>query len=169
MFIYDLDIGPGLEPIRIPPGSYTVVLKLGKEIMKQSIQVLNDPNLHSSKEAIQAQYAFGMQLTSSMKKCASLIEKMEIERASLLKQNTKEAAEREKQVYAIEKELFDIHLTGSRMDIFRNPAKILERLLTLTKESQTMGADFPPTTQQKLVYQALNTQLEKLSASYLKL
>ena len=55
------------------------------------------------------------------------------------------------------------------MDIFRNPAKILERLLTLTKESQTMGADFPPTTQQKLVYQALNTQLEKLSASYLKL
>jgi hypothetical protein len=104
-----------------------------------------------------------------MKKCLSLIDKMEIERSSLLKQNTPAATAREKQIYAIEKEVFDIHLTGSRMDIFRNPAKILERLLTLTKESQTMGADFPPTTQQKLVYQALNTQLEKLSISYTKL
>ena len=55
------------------------------------------------------------------------------------------------------------------MDIFRNPAKIFERLLAITKESQTMGADFPPTSQQKLVYQELNTQLEKLSRAYLKL
>jgi hypothetical protein len=169
MFIYDLDIGPGLEPIKIPPGMYTVVLKVGKEIMKQPIQVLNDPNLHSSMTAIQAQYEFGMQLTSSMKKCLSLIDKMETERASLLKQNTPTAIVREKQIYTIEKELFDVHLTGSRMDIFRNPAKILERLLAITKESQTMGADFPPTSQQKLVYQELNTQLEKLAASYLKL
>ena len=49
------------------------------------------------------------------------------------------------------------------------PAKIFERLLAITKESQTMGADFPPTSQQKLVYQELNTQLEKLSRAYLKL
>ena len=82
IFIYDLDIGPGLEPIRIPPGSYTVVLKIDKEIMKQSLQVLADPNLHSSKKDIDAQYNFGLQLTSAMKKCLSLIEKMEIERRS---------------------------------------------------------------------------------------
>jgi photosystem II stability/assembly factor-like uncharacterized protein len=169
MVIYDLDIGPGLEPIRIPPGNYTVVLKLGKEIMKQPLQVLKDPNAYSSMSEIQAQYEFGMQLTSAMKKCLSLIDKMEIERASLLKQNTIAATAREKQIYTIEKELFDIHLTGARMDIFRNPAKIFERLLAITKESQTMGADFPPTSQQKLVYQELNTQLEKLAASYLKL
>jgi hypothetical protein len=169
MFIYDLDIGPGLEPIKIPPGTYTVVLKVGKDIMKQAIQVLKDPNLNSNMSDIQAQYEFGMQLTSSMKKCLSLIDKMETERAALLRQNTPAATAREKQIYAIEKELFDIHLTGSRMDIFRNPAKILERLLAITKESQTMGADFPPTSQQKLVYQDLNTQLEKLSVSYLKL
>ena len=169
MVIYDLDIGPGLEPIKIPPGTYTVVLKVGKEIMKQPIQVLKDPNLNSSMTAIQAQYEFGIQLTNSMQKCLSLIEKMEIERANLLKQNTPEATAREKQIYAIEKEVFDIHLTGARMDIFRNPAKIFERLLAITKESQTMGADFPPTSQQKLVYQELNTQLEKLSRAYLKL
>jgi len=169
MFIYDLDIGPGLEPIRVPPGKYTVVLKVGQEIMKQSITVLNDPNLHSNAAAIQAQYYFGMQLTSALKKCLLFIEKMEKERASLLKQNSIESIAREKQVYAIEKELFDIHLTGARMDIFRNPAKILERLLSITKESQTMGADFAPTSQQKLVYEALNIQLEKYTKAYLKL
>jgi hypothetical protein len=169
MVIYDLDIGPGLEPIKIPPGTYTVVLKVGKEIMKQPIQVLKDPNLNSSMTDIQAQYEFGMQFTNSMKKCLSLIDKMEIERANLLKQNTPAATAREKQIYTIEKEVFDIHLTGARMDIFRNPAKIFERLLAITKESQTMGADFPPTSQQKLVYQELNTQLEKLAASYLRL
>ena len=55
------------------------------------------------------------------------------------------------------------------MDIFRNPAQILERLLTISKESQTMGADFAPTTQQTLVYQALNSQLKKVELSYLQL
>jgi IS30 family transposase len=37
--------------------------------------------------AIQAQYYFGMQLTSALKKCLLFIEKMEKDRASLLKQN----------------------------------------------------------------------------------
>ena len=32
-----------------------------------------------------------------------------------------------------------------------------------------MGADFAPTTQQTLVYQALNSQLKKVELSYLQL
>jgi hypothetical protein len=72
-------------------------------------------------------------------------------------------------VYNLEKQLFDVHLTGARMDIFRNPARILERLLAISKESQTLGADFAPTVQQKLVYQALNNQLKKVEISYLQL
>ena len=34
---------------------------------------------------------------------------------------------------------------------------------------ETMGADFAPTTQQKLVYQALNSQLKKVELSYFQL
>jgi photosystem II stability/assembly factor-like uncharacterized protein len=167
--IYDLDIGPGLKPIKVPAGTYTVVLKVGDFVQKQNLQVLNDPNLNSNNASIQAQYTLGKQLLSSINTCLSLIQRMEVNRANFIKQNTSESAVKEKEVYNIEKELFDIHLTGARMDVFRNPAKILERLLALSTESQTLGADFAPTTQQRLVYEALNSQLKKLEASYLKL
>ena len=167
--IYDLDIGPGLKPIKVPAGNYTVVLKVGDFVQKQNLQVLNDPNLNSNNASIQAQYTLGKQLLSSINTCLSLIERMEVKRANLIKQNTSESALKEKEIYNIEKELFDIHLTGARMDVFRNPAKILERLLALSTESQTLGADFAPTTQQKLVYEALNKQLKQLEASYLQL
>ena len=167
--IYDLDIGPGLTPIKVPAGKYTVVLKTGSFVQKQDIQVFNDPNLHSNSASIQAQYDLGKQLLSSINNCLSLIERMEVNRANFLKQNTSESLLKEKEVYNLEKQLMDIHLTGARMDIFRNPAQILERLLTISKESQTMGADFAPTTQQTLVYQALNSQLKKVELSYLQL
>ena len=167
--IYDLDIGPGLKPIKVPAGNYTVVLKVGDFVQKQMLQVLNDPNLNSNNASIQAQYTLGKQLLSSINNCLSLIERMEVKRANLIKQNTTESALKEKEIYNIEKELFDIHLTGARMDVFRNPAKILERLLALSTESQTLGADFAPTAQQKLVYVALNNQLKKLEAAYMQL
>ena len=138
-------------------------------MQKQDIQVFNDPNLHSNSASIQAQYDLGKQLLSSINNCLSLIERMEVNRVNFLKQNTSESLLKEKEVYNLEKQLMDIHLTGARMDIFRNPAQILERLLTISKESQTMGADFAPTTQQTLVYQALNSQLKKVELSYLQL
>ena len=169
MFIYDLNIGPGLEPIRVPPGVYTVVLKIGSNLQKQSLNVLNDPNLNSNITAIEAQYALGKQLLNSINTCLSLIKRMEINRAKCLKINTDQSNAQEQMIYNLEKQLFDVHLTGARMDIFRNPARILERLLSISTESQTQGADYAPTTQQKLVYQALNSQLKKVEAAYLQL
>jgi hypothetical protein len=94
---------------------------------------------------------------------------MEIKRANLLKINTKESIAKEQAIYTIEKQLFDVHMTGARMDVFRNPARILERLLAITTESQTQGADYAPTTQQKLMYQALSQQLKKLELAYTQL
>ena len=94
---------------------------------------------------------------------------MEINRAKCLKINTDQSNAQEQMIYNLEKQLFDVHLTGARMDIFRNPARILERFLSISTESQTQGADYAPTTQQKLVYQALNSQLKKVEAAYLQL
>jgi hypothetical protein len=169
MFIYDLNIGPGLEPIKVPAGNYTVALKIGAQVQKQNLVVYNDPNLNSNNAAIEAQYALGKQLLSSIHGCLSLIEQMEIKRADLLKINTKESIAKEQTIYNLEKQLFDVHMTGARMDVFRNPARILERLLAITTESQTQGADYAPTTQQKLMYQALSQQLKKLEIAYTQL
>lgn len=169
MFIYDLDIGPGLEAIRVPPGVYSVVLKADNTVQKTSLTVLKDPNIHSNDLDIKAQYVFGIDLNTQINLCLSLIEKLETKRAQLLKENTTSSITQEKVIYNIEKQLFDIHLTGSRMDIFRNPAKLLERMLTIRKESQTYGADFPPTTQQKAVFAALKQQLQKVAEEVKKL
>lgn len=169
MFIYDLDIGPGLEAIRVPPGVYTVVLKADNTVQKTTLTVLKDPNIHSNDLDIKAQYVFGLDLNTQIKLCLSLIEKLETKRAQLLKESTTSSIDQEKVIYNIEKQLFDIHLTGSRMDIFRNPAKLLERMLTIRKESQTYGADFPPTMQQKAVFAALKQQLQKVSEEVKKL
>jgi hypothetical protein len=169
MFIYDLDIGPGLEAIRVPPGQYTVILKADNTVQRTSLTVLKDPNIYSNDLDIKAQYVFGMDLNTQINLCLSLIEKLETKRAQLLKENTTSSIAQEKVIYNIEKQLFDIHLTGSRMDIFRNPAKLLERMLSIRKESQTYGADFPPTTQQKAVFAALKQQLQKVSEEVKKL
>lgn len=169
MFIYDLDIGPGLEPIKVPAGIYTVVLKSGTTISKQNLTVLRDPNSESSDSDIHAQYVFGLDLNKQINNCLSLITSLEIERAALLKEASPSGVAKEKTRYDLEKKLFDIHSTGARMDVFRNPAQILERLLTITKESQTYGADFAPTTQQKLVFTALKKQLNLIEEAYKKL
>ena len=168
MFIYDLDIGPGLDPIRVPAGLYTVVLKAGSTIQKQKLTVLKDPNIKSNDIDIQAQYALGLDLNNQINKCLMLIDTIETRRAQFLKEGSASSVAQEKILYDIEKQLFDVHLTGARMDIFRNPAKILERMLTIRKESQTYGADFPPTMQQKEVFAALKSQLEKIEKAFLQ-
>ena len=167
--IYDLDIGPGMEPIKVPAGLYSVVLKVGGFIQKQNLTVLKDPNIHSNDIDIQQQYKFGLDLNKHIKLCLSMIATMETKRAQLLKEATVAVLTQEKTLYLLEAQLFDIHLTGARMDVFRNPAKLLERMLTISKESQTYGADFAPTQQQQQVFNALKTQLYKVEAAYKQL
>lgn len=166
MFIYDLDIAPGLEAPRIIPGNYTIVLLADGIKQQQTVSVLKDPSSASTVNDIIAQYSFGKSLYNEIKHCLALIEKMEIKRAELLKDGSTASVELENKIYTLESSLFDIHLTGARMDIFRNPAKILERLLSIGKESITNGADFPPTTQHRAVFNSLKDQLKKVEDQY---
>jgi hypothetical protein len=166
MFIYDLDIAPGLESPRVPPGKYTVVLKAGDVTQKSMLQVLIDPNAKSNQTDILAQYQYGKELYKNIKQCLSIIDKMETKRALLLKEATAESLAMERKILELEKQLFDVHLTGARMDIFRNPAQILERMLSIGKESMTNGADFPPTTQHRAVFNSLRMKLMKIESEY---
>jgi hypothetical protein len=72
----------------------------------------------------------------------------------------------EEHLWQLESNLFDIYLTGSRQDAFRNPAKILERLLAISKESIQSSADHPPTDQQLAVYAELKADLDKVDKQY---
>jgi hypothetical protein len=59
-----------------------------------------------------------------------------------------------------------VHATGARMDIFRHPPQVLERLLALAKESQIYSADAPPTDQQEEVYTLLYVQLAEVQSKF---
>jgi hypothetical protein len=166
MFIYDLDIAPGLEAPRVKPGNYSVVLKVGNEILKANLLVIKDPNSGSNELNIDAQYIFGKSIYDELKHCLAMIEKMELKRANLISNASATSIDLEKKIYELESRLFDVHQTGARMDIFRNPAKIFERMLTIGKESIANGADFPPTSQQRTVFASLKEELKKVEQEY---
>jgi hypothetical protein len=169
MFIYDLDIAPGLEAPRVKPGTYTVVLRVGNEIQKGNLLVIKDPNSGSSELNISAQYVFGKNLYDEIKNCLALVEKMEIKRASLISSASTASIDLEKKILELESRLIDVHQTGARMDIFRNPARVFERLLSIGKESIANGADFPPTSQHKMVFALLKEELKKVEQEYILL
>ncbi len=59
-----------------------------------------------------------------------------------------------------------MHQTGARMDIFRNPPQVLERLLALAGENHVNSADAPPTDQQKEVYELTAGRLAEVQSQF---
>jgi photosystem II stability/assembly factor-like uncharacterized protein len=174
MFIYDLDIGPGLSAPLVPPGQYTIVLKAHGKELRQQVQVLKDPNTKAAEADIQNQFNHGIILFNSINSTLKLIDEMERTRAKLLtmasdKKNGKQAAALEEKIYQLEGKLHDVHQTGARMDIFRNPPQVLERFLAMSKEGIVSSGDSPPTDQQKQVYAITNQQLADVEKAYVLL
>jgi hypothetical protein len=167
MFIFDLDIGPGQTPPMVTPGVYTIVLKVNGKEYKQSIQVLKDPNTKGTEADIVKQYGFGMKIFGSVNTTLQLIDEMERMRAALLaKKNDKKAIALEEKIYQLEAALHDVHQTSARMDIFRNPPQVLERLFAMAKEGQISSADAPPTDQQQEVYQLVSGRLAEIQSQF---
>jgi hypothetical protein len=166
-----LDIGPGMTPVMVPPGSYTIVLKVNGKEYKQSLSLVKDPNTKASDADIQKQYVQGLNLFGSVNTTLKLIDEMEKLRVQLIalstdKKRGKAALVLEEKVYQLESKLFDVHQTGARMDIFRNPAQVLERFLAMGKEGIVSSADAPPTDQQLEVYSLTLQQLNAVQASF---
>jgi hypothetical protein len=166
IYIVDLDIGPGLEPPRVVPGVFTVVLQVGNQTFKQPLTVLKDPNAKSTVEDIKLQYAFGKNVYRQIRDCMLFIEAMEFKRASLLKENNSSGLALERKIFELESKLFDVYQTGSRWDGFRNPSQLLENFLALAKESQTYGADYPPTTQQLEAYKVFTKKFDQIKGEF---
>jgi len=170
MFIFDLDIGPGLTPPLVVPGIYTIVLKAHGKERKQTVDVKKDPATSASPSDIAAQTEQGLRLYAAINNTLQLIDDMERSRAALLQmKNNKAAVALEEKIYQLERQLHDVHQTGARMDIFRNPPQVLERLLALGKEGLVYSADSPPTDQQIEVYGIEVAKLNAVKESYEKL
>ena len=167
MFVFDLDIGPGLTPPKAPVGNYKVILKVNGKEFVQGLTLLKDPATTSNPEMINKQYAFGTKLYNSIKNTLSLIDEMERTRLLLNKRiNDKTASAIEDKVYNMEAALHDVNQTGARMDIFRNAPQVLERFLAISKESQIFSGDTPPTDQQQEVFELTQKRLEEIQSQF---
>ncbi len=92
---------------------------------------------------------------------------MEQLRAQLIaKKGAKKSSQWEEKIYQLEAELHDVHQTGARMDIFRNPPQVLERLLALGGQNHVNSADAPPTDQQKEVYELTAGRLAEVQSQF---
>ncbi len=167
MFVFDLDIGPGLTPTLVPPGTYTIVLKIGTKEFKQAVSVLKDPNSKGTDASMAKQYEQGIRLFTSINTTIKMIEDMEKMRSQLLKKSAdKGAIALEEKIYQLESKLHDVYQTGARMDIFRNAPQLLERFSAMAKEGIISSADSAPTDQQMEVYNILSQQLIEIQNSF---
>jgi hypothetical protein len=174
IYPWDLDMQPGLNAPRVPPGFYIIHLKTEDLLLEQLVEVLNDPNSPVIQVDIEKQFAFGVKLNKAIRETTDLIEEIERKRSDLEKKIKEEKSldkqngmkGLEERLYQIEGDLFDIKQTGARQDNFRNPVKILERMLAISKESINASGDHPPTDQQGEVYTIQRKQLDKSKADY---
>jgi hypothetical protein len=142
-------------------------LKVNGKEYRQPITVIKDPNTVGTEADIQKQFSFGLKLFASINTTLQLIDEMERMRAGLLKKkNDKKAIAWEEKLYQLEASLHDVHQTGARMDIFRNPPQVLERLFAMAKEGQISSADAPPTDQQLEVYQLVSGKLAEVQSQF---
>ena len=177
IYPWDLDMQPGLNAPRVPPGNYVVHLETENVTLEQYFEVQKDPNTPNSMADIEKQYTLGVKLNKSLKETTKLIEDIERKRADLLKKmGTEKAPDKlnelrnaEEKLYQIESELLDIKQTGARQDNFRNPVQVLERFLAISKESINASGDHPPTDQQGQVYEIQRKKLDKAKEDFDKM
>jgi photosystem II stability/assembly factor-like uncharacterized protein len=179
VYVWDIDLVRGQRGPLAVPGTYTVRVQMGDEEFTSSLEVLKDPYSEGSMEDVRAQVAFSLQMNDRMSEITDLITRMEHTRVQLMALDGAlsdaggvevgdVAAEVERLTdlaLALEGRLVDVNLTGAREDSFRNPMRLYGRMSALASDLDWRGADFPPTVQQREVYDVLTARLAEVKAA----
>ncbi len=171
---WDLDLWRGQFGPRVVPDNYKVKLIIGNQEFVRELTVLKDPNTVGTKESIQEQVTFSLELRDAMNLAVTMINdieaiKSELETLIPQLQKTQDKVTA-KQLFSnaqnIAGALYDIHLTGAREDAFRSPMKLYGRISALASDIGGFGVDFKPTDQQREVYQVLNKSLRRAQEKF---
>ena len=155
-----------------PPGTYTVLLRVGELESSQTLEVLKDPNTEGLEADVRLQTEMVRDLQQDLNSAAESINRIEWIRRQLLDlqavaedfgTNTQaiiaNADELNGTLIAVEEKLLQLKITGTGQDRVRWPTKVWGRLTYLA--NAVAVADFPPTDQHREVHQVLR---ERLSA-----
>ena len=168
---YDAKPAPwiGRFAMLVPPGTYTVSVKVGSQELSQKLEVRRDPNYPASDTDIAQGIAATKAVMLDVNDAVESINTVQGVRAQLatlrdlLKDDAKSADLRaatdsmEKKFIAQEEYLRQLRSTGRGQDQLRWPMRITEQLIYLGTGLD--GADQPPTKQQQEVSGLLHEQL----------
>jgi hypothetical protein len=150
--------GQGRMSILVPPGTYTVKLKVGEEQQSQELVIRKDPNSSGTLADIEEQTKLLHAVRDDMNAVADLINQIEWIReqishlgAMIEKDESAEAIlttgkELDEKFVAVEQNLHQMKLTGRGQDMARWPSQLISKLWGLAMS--VSAADYPPTTQQ---------------------
>lgn len=175
---WDLDLtqrGP-----LVPPGRYTLTLTVGRSTLHQSLVIRKDPHTQGTTSDIKAQTRLALAIYQNLKKIVKTVNDIERLRQQIHglerrisengrhnRSNTRHILIRANQrLRAIEGRLFDIYLTGSREDAFRQPMRLYGRLSALLKEVENASSDYAPTVQQITAHELLQKRLDSQMKRY---
>jgi hypothetical protein len=157
--------GVGRMTVLVPPGTYTVKLKVGGQELSQQLVVRKDPNSGGSEAEIQSQAKLLTGLQGDLNNAVDMINRIEVVRSqlqnlrSLLPADLRARADSLEQKFTgIENTLVDLRLTGRGQDDVRWPTMLAGQLGYLAQG--VASSDFAPTTQQTEVAQLLEGQLK---------
>ena len=187
---WDLDLS--LRGPLVLPGTYTVDVVVedtarsagpSPSTASQPVTVVKDPNTTGTDADAQAQGKLAGTIRAEQDSVARMINRLEWVRkqirdlAAQLRDSalvTDSGAKRiaalsdtlERRIVRVESMLFDVNLTGSREDAFRNPMQLYGRLAALQSDVAENSADFPPTQQQLAVHEVLAQRLAAASQRF---
>jgi hypothetical protein len=168
--------GIGQVAILVPPGTYTVKLKVGDRELSQPLEVRKDPNSGGSMEGISTQGALLKELQGSVNDAVGMVNRLEITRRQIadLRVNLGRdstgagmiapADSLEASLLAVEEQLHQVRTTGRGQDGVRWPVKVAGQLSYLA--GTISQSDDPPTTQAREANRYLVELLAKARADY---
>ncbi|MFN0179119.1 MAG: WD40/YVTN/BNR-like repeat-containing protein [Gemmatimonadales bacterium] len=146
--------GPRVSEL-MPPGRYTVRVKVAGQEMTQPLEVRKDPNTTGTLADIEQKAALHRDLTGELNGVADMVNTIETARAQIAtlkatvtQDDIKAAADSlEKKLIAVEEDLIQLRITGRGQDLIRYQAKVAEKLGYLINDLG--GSDEPATQSQR--------------------
>jgi hypothetical protein len=164
--------GAGRLSILMPPGTYTVKLSAGGQVLSQPLIVKKDPNSGGTEADIAVQTAMMLELKKDVETGSQMVNQIESIRSQLEKLTAtlnagsdsvavKSATDAfDKKLIEIEENLIQRRLTGQGQDAVRWPPKLLTKINYLA--GGLASGDFAPTKQQREVQALFKEQMAGL-------
>jgi photosystem II stability/assembly factor-like uncharacterized protein len=171
--------GVGRLSVLMPPGRYTVKLRVGDQEFTQPLEVRKDPNSGGSEQEITTQTALLVDLQGDLNRAVDMINRTEVVRdqvqglksalsADSASADVRAAADSlERKFAAFEEQLLDLRVTGRGQDNIRWPVRVAGQIGYLS--GGVGSSDFAPTTQQGEVHILLERQLDALKLEFERL